>query len=100
MHRHLNRNVALFLGLALPAVFTLAGTALAGEALPDRPGFGYAIQFSPGNGASLVPAPAQEDMIVRPGFGYTINFVTGDPANSLFPPGWVQQRALAEPPQG
>ena len=132
MQRHQNRNAALLLGLALPAGFALGGQAFAGDALPDRPGFGYTIHFTTGSvpeallpmskqeamnvppgfgyaihfttgytAEALLPVAKEEAMIVRPGFGYTINFVTGDGAtDSLFPPDWATQRALANRPQG
>ena len=132
MQRHLNRNTTLLLGLVLPAGFALGGHAFAADALPDRPGFGYTIDFMTGATAeallpvskqeainmrpgfgyaihfttgytaeALLPVAMEETMIVRPGFGYTINFFTGDGAtDSLFPPGWAKQRALANQPQG
>ena len=62
--------------------------------LPDRPEFGYEIQFTTGTTAeALLPAkrPALPD---RPGFGYAINFLPGDPKDSLFPPGWTEQRGM------
>ena len=100
MQYHQIRKVALLPVLALTPMLALAGAAFAGEALPDRPGFGYVIQFSPGDAAAPLPVPEQQAMITRPGFGYTINFLPGDPADSLFPVGWAKQRALNNPPQG
>ena len=81
MHRHPNHRATLLLGVTLTAAFALAGAAFAGDALPDRPGFGYAIQFMSSSAAeALLPVPRQRAMIVRPGFGYVINFMPGDPA--------------------
>ena len=101
MQRHQNRKAALLLGLAVPAVFALAGGALAGDAMPDRPGFGYTIDFMTGYAAeALLPVPKREAMIVRPGFGYTIDFMTGFAAEALLPSGWAKQRALIKSPQG
>src|SRR6476659_6270231 len=100
MQRHQILKAPLPLSLGLTAVLALAGAALAGDALPDRPGFGYVIHFNSGYAAeALLPVPQHEAMMVRPGFGYTINFVTGDPAGSLFPPGWAKQRALTNSPE-
>ena len=100
MQRRQNHKPTLLLGLAFTAFFALGPHAFAAEALPDRPGFGYAIHFTSGYAAeALLPVPQLETMMVRPGFGYTINFVAGDPADSLFPVGWAKQRALINPPQ-
>jgi hypothetical protein len=95
MQHHLNRKAAFLFGLILPTISALAPCAFGGEALPDRPGFGYAIQFTTGTTAeALLPVerPALPD---RPGFGYTINFAPSDPVDSLFPPGWAKQRGTA-----
>jgi hypothetical protein len=92
MQRHLNRKAAFLLGLVLPAGAVLAPCALGGAALPDRPGFGYAIQFA-GDATAEASFPVQRQPLPdRPGFGYAINFVPGDPADSLFPPGWAKER--------
>ena len=94
MQRHSNRQALFLLSLALPANAALAPSASGGEALPDRPEFGYQIQFTTGTAAeALLPVkrPALPD---RPGFGYAINFLPGDPKESLFPPGWAKQRAV------
>ena len=94
MQRHSNRKALLFLSLALPASAALAPSASGGEAVPDRPEFGYEIRFTTGTAAeALLPVkrPALPD---RPGFGYTINFLPGDPKDSLFPPGWSKQRGV------
>jgi hypothetical protein len=94
MERHSNRKALFLLGLAIPASAALASSAPARAALPDRPEFGYAIQFTTGTTAeALLPVkrPALPD---RPGFGYTINFLPGDPKDSLFPPGWAKQRGM------
>jgi len=95
MQRHSNRNAVFLLGLALPATAALAPATLAGEAVPDRPGFGYAIQFTTGNAAEALLPVKRQALPDRPGFGYTINFVPGDPADSLYPPGWARQRGVA-----
>ena len=94
MQLHSNRKALFLLSLALPASAALAPSAPAGEALPDRPEFGYAIQFTTGTTAeALLPVkrPALPD---RPGFGYTVNFLPGDPKDSLFPPGWAKRRGM------
>jgi hypothetical protein len=94
MQRHSNLKAAYLLGLALPATAALAPCAFGGEVLPDRPGFGYAIQFTIGTTAEALLPVERQALPDRPGFGYTINFVPGDPANSLYPPGWAKQRGM------
>src|SRR5262245_43307332 len=94
MQRHSNCKAAFLLGLALTATAVLVPCTFAGEALPDRQGFGYAIQFSTGTTAEALLPVVQQPLPDRPGFGYTINFVSGDPADSLYPPGWAKQRGV------
>jgi hypothetical protein len=94
MQRHSNRKAAFLFGLALPATAALAPGAFAGEAPPDRPGFGYAIQFTTGVTAEALLPVERQALPDRPGFGYTINFVPGDPAESLYPPGWAKKRGM------
>ena len=94
MRRHSNSKAAFLFGLALPATAILAPCALGGAPLPDRPGFGYAIQFTTGTTAEALLPVERQSLPERPGFGYTINFVPGDPADSLFPPGWAKQRDM------
>jgi hypothetical protein len=96
MQRHSNRKAAFLLGLALPATAVLAPCAAAGETLPDRPGFGYAIRFPTGITAEALLPVERQPLPDRPGFGYTINFVPGDPEDSLFPPGWAKQRSMTK----
>jgi hypothetical protein len=100
MHGYRNPRTALAV-LLLSVTLAPAGTALAGEPLPDRPGFGYTIRFTSGfDAAALLPVATRQPLIERQGFGYTINFVTGDPADSLFPPGWARERAAKQPTEG
>ncbi len=94
MQRHSNREAAVVLCLALPAAAVVAPCALGGAALPDRPEFGYAIQFTSGTTAEALLPVERQPLPDRPGFGYAINFVPGDPADSLFPPGWAKQRGM------
>jgi hypothetical protein len=94
MQRYSNRKATYLLGLALPATVAIAPGAFAGEALPDRPGFGYAIRFTTGTTAEALLPVERQALPDRPGFGYTINFVPGDPADSLYPPGWAKQRRM------
>ena len=74
--------------------------SLAGEALPDRNGFGDAIQFTSGPTAEALLPVEPQPLPDRPGFGYIINFLQGDPSDSLYPPGWVAGRAPTKSPQG
>jgi len=90
-----NRKITVLLALAFPAASALALDASAGEALPDRSGFGYTIQFTTGTTAEALLPVKRQTLPVRPGFGYTINFEPGDPADSLYPPGWAKQREIA-----
>jgi hypothetical protein len=94
MQRHSHRKLISFLGLALPGAVILVLGALAGEPLPDRPGFGYTIQFSSGTTAEATLPTQRQPLPDRPGFDYTISFVPSDPAESLYPPGWVKQRHM------
>ena len=95
MQRRSTRKAAFLLGLAFPAVAALTPAgASAGAALPDRPGFGYVIQFTTGTTAeALLPVPRQP-LPDRPGFGPAVAFLPGDPADSLYPPGWARQRGM------
>ena len=92
MNCHLIRKAAILTGLVL--ISTLAPCAIASEALPDRPGFGYTIQFSTSTAAEDLFPVKRQALPERPGFGYTINFVSGDPKDSLYPPGWVKQKGI------
>ena len=94
MQCHPNRKAAFLIGLALTAAAALVPGALAGVALPERPGFGYVIQFTTGATAEALLPVEQRALPDRPGFGYTINFVPSDPADSLYPPGWAKQRRM------
>jgi len=94
MQRHSNRKALFLLGLALPASTALAPLASEGEALPDRPEFGYTIQFTTGTTAEALLPVKRRALPDRPEFGYTINFLPGDPKDSLFPPGWAKQRGM------
>jgi hypothetical protein len=96
MQRHSSGKAAFLLGLAFSgsAALALAPGAFAGAALPDRPGFGYAIQFTTGTTAEALLPVDRQPLPDRPGFGYTINFMPGDPADSLYPPGWARQRGM------
>lgn len=94
MQHQSNCKAAFLLGLVLPATAGLASWAFAGEALPDRRGFGYTMQFAIGATAEAQLPVKRQALPDRPGFGYTINFVPGDPANSLYPPGWAKQRGI------
>jgi hypothetical protein len=61
----------------------------------DRPGFGYAIQFTTGTTTkAMLPVERRQPLPDRPGFGYTINFVPSDLADQLFPPGWAKERSM------
>ena len=95
MRRHSNRPGTFLLGLALLATATVAPGAFAGEALPDRPGFGYAIEFTTGATAEALLPVERQALPDRPGFGYSIDFMTGPAAEALFPPGWAKQRGMA-----
>ena len=75
----LNRTAACF-GLALAAA--QASAAFGGAALPDRPGFGDAIQFATGTTAEALLPVRRPSLPDRPGFGYIIDFLPGDPADS------------------
>ena len=94
-----NSKAAFLFGLALSATAARAPCAFAGEALPDRPGFGYTIQFVTGTPAEALLPVERQALPDRPGFGYTINFVPGDPADTLYPPGWAKQRGMKIVPQ-
>ena len=94
MQRPANRKSTFLLGLALPATAALTSGPLAGEVLPDRPGFGYVIEFTTGTTAEALLPVKRQALPDRPGFGYTINFVPGDPAEPLYPPGWARQRGM------
>ena len=103
MREHHGRRATFVLALAGVAVVTVAGSAIADDAINVRPGFGYTIEFMSGAGAEALLPPAaskQGVLIVRPSFGYTIYFMTGRAAEALLPPGWAKQRALIKPPQG
>ena len=92
MQSHPKHKATFFLALAFPAIAAPTLDAFPGEALPDRPGFGYTIQFTTGTTAEALLPVERQALPVRPGFGYTINFEPGDPADSLYPPDWVKQR--------
>jgi hypothetical protein len=96
MKRHPTRRAAFLLGLALAttAAPVLTSPALAGETLPDRPGFGYTIRFATGTAAEALLPVERRPLPDRPGFGYTIDFMPSDPAASLYPPGWAKQRGM------
>jgi hypothetical protein len=94
MQRHSNRKALFLLSLVLPASAALASSASGAEALPDRPEFGYEIQFTTGTTAEALLPLKRPALLDRPGFGYTINFLPGDPKDSLFPPGWTEQRGM------
>ncbi len=95
MQPHWNLKATLLLGLAIHASTALGSGAFAAEALPDRPGFGYTIQFTPGATAEGLLPVRRQALPDRPGFGYAINFVPSDPKDSLYPPGWAKQRSMA-----
>ena len=81
-----------FLAPALGATAAvLASGAHAGEALPDRPGFGYVIEFATGSNAEALLPVVRRPLPDRPGFGNVIEFLPGDSADQLYPPGWVRQ---------
>ena len=92
MQCYSNRKALLLLGLVLASVAHLAPCAFAGQVLPDRPGFGYTIQFTTGTAAEALLPVKRQALPDRPGFGYTINFSSGDPADSLYPPGWTERK--------
>lgn len=94
MQCHSNRTAAFLLGLAVPATAVVAPGAFGGEALPDRSGFGYTIQFTTGTTAEALLPVQRQPLPDRRGFGYTINFVPGDPADQLYPPGWAKQKGM------
>lgn len=97
MKSHPKHKATFFLALVFPAFAAMTLDAFPCEALPDRPGFGYTIQFTTGTTAEALLPVERQVLPVRPGFGYTINFEPGDPADSLYPPDWVKAERYDTP---
>lgn len=91
MRRHSSRTSLLAPALGAAAAL-LASGVLAGEALPDRPGFGHVIEFAAGPGAEASLPVVRQPLPDRPGFGDVIAFLPGDPADELYPRGRMQRR--------
>jgi hypothetical protein len=87
-HNRKASSVLTIAALAGAVVVTVAGSAVADDAMKVRPGFGYTIEFMSGTNAEALLPPVvskQERMPVRPGIGYTIQFTTGTAAEALLP---------------
>lgn len=97
MHNRSSTNVSLSPAAAILALSPLlpASGACAGDALPDRPGYGDAIEFTTGSTAEALLPVVHRALPDRQGFGYVIVYLPGDPADELYPPGWTPRRDLA-----
>ena len=91
MRRHSSRTSLLAPALGAAAAL-LASGVLAGQSLPDRPGFGHVIEFAAGSGAEALLPVVRQPLPDRPGFGDVIAFLPGHLCMNLYPRGWVRQR--------